>query len=65
MLLIDQFLMLNICDFENGSWRVLYREGTNFHGVNFRVLGETASMLNFRVYKFSWVYRGCQRFSRN
>ena len=64
MLLIDQFLMLNIYNFGNGWWRFLYREGTNFRGVNPRVLGEKASMLNFRGYEFSWVHKGCQRFSR-
>ena len=35
MLLIDQFLMLSICDFENGSRHFPYRKGTNFRGVKF------------------------------
>ena len=33
----------------------VYRKGTNFLGVKFSILGETASMLNFRGYKFSRV----------
>ena len=42
----------------------IYRKGMNFCGVKFlRFGGETASMLNFRRYKFLWVLKRMPVFS--
>ena len=42
-----------------------YRKGMNFHDVKFSHFGEMASMLNFRGYKFSWMLRGSEHYSRH